>query len=160
MRRIVSSSIALVLVVAATSATAQDRVANISFERFKQLRWVVGSWKGSGGNYPAFYESYDMVDDSTMRRYSWSDSTFSSKQDSARFEWRAGRLAQVRNGRAFPALKFTGDTLQWQPPSATWIRTSSDAWIAILADGGTTYTLVRYKPVAPARHEPGARGPG
>jgi len=141
-----ATAIAIIMSLAsAHRLAAQDQPATIAFERFKQLRWVVGSWKGSGGGYAAFYESYDMVDDSTMRRYSWSDPTFTQAQDSARFEWRAGRLAQVRNGRRFPALRFTGDTVQWQPPSATWIRTSRDSWTAILAGGGTVYTLVRLK---------------
>jgi hypothetical protein len=146
MRRFTVPALALLVgLAAAVHASAQDQAASISFERFKQLRWIVGSWKGSGGSYAAFYESYDMVDDSTMRRYSWSDSTFTRAQDSARFELRGGRLAQVRNGRSFPALRFTGDTVQWQPPSATWIRTSKDGWTAILAGGGTVYTLVRVK---------------
>lgn len=124
---------------------AQDASPTVSPAQFRQLRWVIGQWKGSGGGYAAFYESYDMVDDSTMRRYSWSDSTFTRASDSARFELRGGKLSQVRNGRAFPALKFTGDTVQWRPPSATWIRTSKDSWTAILAGGGTVYTLVRHK---------------
>ncbi len=146
MRHLLVHGLALCIAVAPMArAAAQDAAPTISFERFKQVRWVVGSWKGSGGGYAAFYETYDMVDDSTMRRYSWTDSTFRSASDSARFEWRAGRLSQVRNGRRFPALKFTGDTVQWQPPGATWIRTSKDAWTAILAGGGTVYTLVRIK---------------
>lgn len=142
MRRLLFVATGLLLL-PSRRASAQDPAASVSFERFRQLRWVVGSWKGSGGNYPAFYESYDIVDDSTLRRYSWSDSTFTRAQDSARFEWRGGRLSQVRNGRSFPALRFTGDTVQWQPPSATWIRTSKDVWTAILAGGGTVYRLVR-----------------
>ena len=146
MRRFAVHGLALVMVLApAAGAVAQDVAPTISFERFKQLRWVVGAWKGSGGGYAAFYETYDMVDDSTMRRYSWTDSTFSREQDSARFEWRAGHLSQVRNGRALPAMKFTGDTVQWAPPGATWIRTSKDAWQAILAGGGTVYSLVRVR---------------
>jgi hypothetical protein len=136
---------AILLLAPLTRVAAQDQAATVSLDRFKQLRWVVGSWKGSGGGYAAFYESYDVVNDSTLRRYSWSDSTFRVIQDSARFELRGGRLSQVRNGRSFPALKFTGDTVQWQPPSATWIRTSNDAWTAILAGGGTVYQLVRLR---------------
>lgn len=112
--------------------------ARVSPATFAALRWVVGRWRGSGGNYPSFFEEYSVVDDSTLRRRSFTDSTFSVANDSARFEYRNGGLHQVRGGRRYPATRFTGDTVRYQHPGggpmggSMWVRHSADEWSATL----------------------------
>lgn len=126
----------------------------ITLPDFQRLRWIVGSWRGSGGNYPSFYEEYSFVNDSTLRRRTFTDSTFTVVDDSARFEWRGGSGAQVRGGRAYPITKLTGDTVRYQPPAGSgrggsmWVRISASEWKAILdpaSPGGapTIYVLRR-----------------
>lgn len=126
------------------AAAAAVTPASVSIAQFQRLRWIAGRWRGSGGNYPSFFEEYAVLDDSTMRRRSFTDSTFNTVSDSARFVLRAGHLAQLRGGRAYPATRFTGDTVRYEPetggPGSMWVRITDNHWRAILdprSAGGT-----------------------
>lgn len=56
--------------------------AQVSPSQFQQLRWLEGDWQGTGGGVDAFYERYRWVDDSTIRKYDFSDSTLAVVTDS------------------------------------------------------------------------------
>lgn len=118
-------------------AANAPRPAAVPRDGMAQLAWIVGRWRGSGGGYAAFFEQYDVVDDSTMRRYTFRDSTFTAIEDSARFEFRGGRLTQVRGGRGFPAILFARDSVQFAPASgpgntSRWVRLDRDNWRAVI----------------------------
>jgi len=65
---------------------------SVSVEQFAQLRWLEGTWRGSGVEQPTFYERYSFADDSTIRAESSPDSTFPHPEEASTIQLRAGRV--------------------------------------------------------------------
>jgi hypothetical protein len=139
----------------APRATEAAVPARVTLAEFRQLHWIVGRWRGSGGDYPAFFEAYSVVNDSTLKRRSFSDSSFATANDSALFEWRDHKIWQVRSAGRFPVVLFTPDIVRFGPAAgrrgnSTYFRRSDDDWAAILDSGNpasrlTVYTLTRIR---------------
>jgi hypothetical protein len=123
----------------------------MTLAQFRALHWLAGRWRGSGGSFPAFFEEYVVLNDSTVRQYTLADSTFRQPTDSAFLIWRNGQVAQVRNGRPTPLVRLAGDTARFAGPASggwSWIRTGAESWRAVLApvrpgQGPTVYELQR-----------------
>ncbi|HET7457295.1 MAG TPA: hypothetical protein VFJ74_06550 [Gemmatimonadaceae bacterium] len=107
------------------------------------LRWIEGTWRGSGSGQAPFYERYRFADDSTLVVESFADSTLGRVTDVTRFELRGGTLASTPNepkpGAArWVASRFAADSAVTFAPLArarnsfTWRRDSADAWTATL----------------------------
>jgi hypothetical protein len=162
MRRL--RAIALTLIIVAAPANAQtpggDAPARITLEQFKGLRFLEGSWKGSGYQPGPFYESYRFINDSTIAMFGWTDSTFSKKSDSTRYLFRNG---QVRSGDGRAALMridslgYHFQTISGQRYGWSFRPLSPDRWQAVLNQGRTIYTLDRVAPAWP-RSTPAAQG--
>ncbi len=70
-------------------------VATLAPRDFLALRWVEGTWRGTGADgtvQAPFYERYSFADDSTLTVLSFSDSTLSTARDTIRFVLRDGHL--------------------------------------------------------------------
>src|SRR5688500_17126538 len=67
----------------------------VSAAQFGQLRWLEGTWRGRGGGIDAFFEGYRWVDDSTIRKVDFADSTLAVVRDSSDITLRGNR---VRSG--------------------------------------------------------------
>ena len=61
----VHKAVLIVLIVACASSEpaeeAAPTTAAVSLDEFRQLQWIAGTWRGSGGAYPAFYEEYRFI---------------------------------------------------------------------------------------------------
>ena len=125
-------------------------------QQFKQLQWIAGTWRGSGGAYPSFFEEYRVLDDSTIKMRSFSDSTLRTATDSSSIEWRNGRV-QSRSARStYVVVALTPTTVRFARPNATggghtFTRVSANEWTATLHPGSaggqpTVYRLRRIKP--------------
>jgi hypothetical protein len=146
---------------AAAAAPAAERAsaqpAPVTAEQFASLSWLIGEWRGSGGQYPAFYESYRLVNDSTIQMKAWADSTFAVATDSSEIAWRAGAVQSYGDGTVQNVLvRITADSLHFakvtgQGGDFVWARETPDRWTAILAParaGGepVIYRLERVRP--------------
>jgi hypothetical protein len=140
-------SFACLLAIPACSA-GQSPGAKVTRDEFRQLQWLAGQWRGSGGNYPSFFEEYRFLDDSTIQMRSFSDSMLRTATDSSRIEWRGG---MIRSGSDGPVVtEFTTTSLRFMPPGAaaggyTFTRVSDNEWTATLhpaAAGGTATVYV------------------
>ena len=111
--------------------------ATVTAAEFQRLRWLEGTWRGTGGGVAPFFERYRFVDDSTMRRYSYSDSSFAEISDSGTTTLRGARVA---SGDLEPEWQVTAvDSVSWRFESLreagrgfTWSRTTDDLWTARL----------------------------
>ncbi len=123
------------LTLLATPVAAQSN-SNPTFTlaQFKSLSWLAGSWRGSGGAYPSFFEDYRMLNDSTLRMRTLRDSTFSVATDSGDYVFRGGRITKGSSA----VTRISGDTVRFdRVPAApgrgyTFVRTSPTTWTAIL----------------------------
>jgi hypothetical protein len=109
----------------------------VTLEAFRQLQWIAGTWRGSGGAYPAFFEEYRIVDDSTIQMRAFSDSTLQVTTDSSWIELRNGIVRKRGADRSYVAVALAADSVRFAQPGAplgghTFTRTSSDEWIATL----------------------------
>jgi hypothetical protein len=145
----------VITVACASSERGEDAAAapaSVSLEEFRQLQWIAGTWRGSGGAYPAFYEEYRVVDDSTIQMRAFSDSTFSAGTDSSLIEFRGGSVQSRGEQRTYVALALAADSIRFAQPGValgghTFLRTSADEWTATLhpsrADGQPTVYIMR-----------------
>ncbi len=154
MRRLSALSlVGLVAAVGCTPAPSDETAASTTLADFRSVGWIEGSWRGSGGQYPSFFEEYTFLDDSTIRRRTYADSTFSVANDSADFLFRRGQVLQVSGSESRVMTRFSGDTVIYRPGPGgrygyAWVRISDAEWQAILdpaSPGGapTVYVLRR-----------------
>ena len=120
---------------------------------FRQLRWLVGTWRGSGLSVPERFEEYAVRDDSTLVMRAYADSTFQVVTDSGTIEWRNGAV-KSRSGKAtYVVIAFSASAVRFMRPGAwggghTYRMISGDEWTATLhADTrrgkATIYTMQR-----------------
>lgn len=129
---------------------APATAAPATLAQFRELRWLVGSWRGSGGDYPSFFEEYRLVNDSTLQMRAFPDSTFTTPNDSSIIEFRNGRIT-TRGGRNV-AVDIAAHRVTFMREGATaggytWERNSADQWTATLhpqrSDGRATVYVLR-----------------
>ena len=145
-------------------AACRERPATLSVADLGTLRWLVGSWRGSGDDQSPFYERYAFVDDSTLLVESFRDSTFGEVTERARYELRAGRFANAgpaesaqwvavrldRGAVTFAPVRRARNRFVWRPVSANeWIADLE--WPASNAAPARTRTYRMVRWTAPPR---------
>lgn len=138
--------------------TETSAPASVSLEQFQNLRWLEGTWRGTDKGTNPFFERYRFLDDSTVRQYTFSDSTLAQVTDSGTTALRGGR---VIGGEPEPRWQVTSfDSTSWRFESLrdahrgfTWRRDGADTWTATLTwrdaqgnDQERIYSLVRLTP--------------
>lgn len=142
--------------VALPLAAQQKTAPHVTLVQFQELRWLSGAWRGSGGAYPAFFEEYRVLDDSTIVMRSFPDSTFTRASDSSNIEWRSGVVVNRSANSASIAIELSGTSVHFAREGATrggftFSRQSADQWTATLhasTPGGseTVYVMRRMRP--------------
>ena len=138
-------------------AASAVQPAAVSAAEFGSLGWLIGDWRGSGGQYPAFYESYRFLNDSTIEQRSYADSTFAAATDSALIVYSNGSVSKSRGATANHVIqRLAGDTLYFARPnggrgSFVWIKGAPGQWTAVLDGAGegapkTVYEMRRIRP--------------
>jgi len=145
-------AVVLLGVLMAGGLAAQRPAAPATLAQFRELRWLSGTWRGSGGAYPAFFEEYRMVNDSTILMRAYADSTFRAVTDSSWIELRKG-IVSTRSERApSVAIELSPDRVRFAREGSarggfTWSRVSADQWTATLhpvtPGGAETVYLMR-----------------
>lgn len=121
----------------APSSASPRAAARITPREFRRLRWIEGSWRGSGDGQAPFYERYRFADDSTLIVDSFPDSTLASVTESTRFELRGGRLGNASTTTRWVASRLDGRAVDFVPEvgvrnTFTWRYESRDSWWALL----------------------------
>jgi hypothetical protein len=102
-----------------------------------QLRWIEGSWRGTGGGVPPFYERYKFENDSTLIVETLADETLSKVTDVSRFELRDGQFGSRTAGSGSVATTLDHNSITFSPlgkarNSFRWQRESDNSWKAVL----------------------------
>jgi hypothetical protein len=119
------------------SAATRAAAARVTVADLRKLRWIEGTWRGSGDGQAAFYERYRFADDSTLVVDSFPDSTLASVSESTPFELRGGTLGNPNwvatrlDDRAVDFARIGASN------SFTWRFESADRWTALLHSPAT-----------------------
>jgi hypothetical protein len=102
-----------------------------------QLRWIEGSWRGTGGGVPPFYERYKFENDSTLIVETLADETLSKVTDVSRFELKDGRFGYNTADSGSVATALDHNSITFSPlgkarNSFRWQRESENSWKAVL----------------------------
>lgn len=98
-----------------------------------KLRWIEGTWKGSGGGVPDFYERYHFENPTTLVMETLADEKLDRVTETARYELKDGRFANPRSvATALDDQSITFESLSTAGNSYRWERESANAWKAVL----------------------------
>jgi hypothetical protein len=106
-----------------------------------KLRWIEGSWRGTGDVETPFYERYHFENDSTLVVDSFADDKFSKISETSRFELKDGKFGNVGEGARWAAIAIDDNSISFEPTakaqnSFRWERVSAgpqpNEWKAVL----------------------------
>jgi len=78
----------------------------------ERIKWLEGTWKGTGEGQEPFYEQY-RFEGTTMYEDSFEDSSLKNVKDSARYALINGEFRHTQNGRRVVASEITDDHIQF-----------------------------------------------
>jgi hypothetical protein len=120
-----------------TAKPTQAAAAIPSFTKaqFASLRWIDGRWRGMTPEGRPIWDSYRMVNDSTLHQGTFTDSTYKTQRDSAVVSWRKGTIIDQGSGSPWFATVLDSSGVSFSLPKAplnriTWIRHSANEWEA------------------------------
>lgn len=129
----------LLLMVAACAYNSPDAQTNatpsnkFSTADVAKLRWLEGTWRGSGVDQAPFYERYRFENDSTLVIDNFADEKLDKVEDSSRYELKDGRFASSN----YAASSIDDRSVEFVPiakakNSFRWERVSDNSWKATL----------------------------
>jgi hypothetical protein len=98
-----------------------------------KLRWIEGTWRGTGTNQPPFFERYRFENDTTLVMEELADETATAAKRTSRYELKDGTFgddSHVATALDDKAITFS-PRIQGQN-SFRWQSESKDVWKAIL----------------------------
>src|ERR1041384_6665893 len=136
--RVTTFAVLLVLLFAACkrsplAQTNRPAAKNLSTADISKLRWIEGTWRGSGADQAPFFERYRFENDSTLAVDSFPDEKLDKIEDTSRFELKDGKFG---NG-SYVASSIDDNGINFEPVanaknSFRWERVSNNAWKATL----------------------------
>jgi hypothetical protein len=126
---------------ASPTATAQSAASPVPIKLtptdLAKLKWIEGSWRGTGGGVPPFFERYKFENDSTLAVESLADESLSKVNDLSRFELKDGQFAGSDGESGSVATALDDNSITFAPTgkasnSFRFQRVSDNSWKAIL----------------------------
>ena len=142
-------------VLVSIAAQQSPRAADPRFteQDFARLRWIEGSWIGSGYKEP-FYERYRFTSSTTIEVEHFADAAFlKSTGEKGAIYLADGQILSGSGDPKWKASRLTGDRIEFvsmkdAANGFSWTRKSPDAWTAVLNRPGgakTVYEMTRAK---------------
>lgn len=119
-----------------TPAT-QPTPARISATDLAKLRWIEGTWRGTGDVETPFFERYRFENDSTLAVDGFDDESVSKATDTTRFELKDGEFGGGGEGSRWAASELTDSSVTFVPVKGArntfrWQKESDGTWRAVL----------------------------
>jgi hypothetical protein len=125
-----------------------------------KLRWLEGSWRGTGDIDKPFYERY-RIEEQAVVVEGFEDEAFGQSSGITRFELKDGEMGGGNDGWRWVVTDLSADSITFAPVtkarnSFRWERVSADEWRAVLewpAEGDKparrrVYRMERWPPAA------------
>jgi hypothetical protein len=149
-----------------TSSPAQNakptpQAKHITVEDLKKLRWIEGTWKGTGGGVGPFYERYRFETPATLLVEGLADEKVDKVTETSRFELKEGEFGSNSDqGSRSVATALDDNSITFDPVTKArntfrFQKESPDSWKAILTwpanekgpAGERIYNMERWPPV-------------
>lgn len=119
------------------SRPGQTPAKNLTAADLQKLRWIEGTWRGSGVNQPPFFERYRFESDSVLAIDSFDDEKLTKVTDTTRYQLKDGEFGGGSDGARYAASVLDDNSITFLPVvkarnSFVWKRESKDAWTAII----------------------------
>ena len=116
---------------------AAARPASVSAAQFTSLAWLSGRWRGADATGASFFEAYVPQPPSTIRTYSYADSTFVAPSDSGQLQLHGDTLFSGSPTMQWVATHLDSVRVEFAPwrgasNRVVWQRTALGAWTATL----------------------------
>jgi len=136
--RVIACVALLVLLSAACQRSADTQTNRSEAKSFStadiaKLRWIEGTWRGSGVDQAPFFERYRFENESTLVVDTFPNEKLDKVEDTSRFELKNGRFANP----SYVASLIDDNAINFEPVanaknSFRWERVSANAWKATL----------------------------
>jgi hypothetical protein len=118
-------------------ATPANLDKNFDTADLKRLRWIEGTWRGTGGEAP-FYERYKFENDSTLAVETLAGEKVDKVTDVTRFELKNGEFGGGDEGGRWVATFIDDKSIKFEPVakarnSFRWEQESANSWKAVLS---------------------------
>lgn len=143
---------------AGSSFATQGELKRLTTADLQKLRWIEGTWRGSGVNQPSFFERYRFESDSVLVVDNFADDQLSKVTETTRFELKDGEFGGGSEGARYAAGALDDSSITFLPVlkvrnSFVWKRETKDTWTAIIRWPATNdkpareriYNMVRMK---------------
>jgi hypothetical protein len=122
---------------AAATPAQTPTPSKITTADLKKLRWIEGSWRGTGVNQPPFFERYRFESDTVLAVDGFEDEKLAKVTGTTRFELKDGEFGGGSEGSRWVAVALDDNLITFAPVlkarnSFTWKSESKDSWTAIL----------------------------
>jgi hypothetical protein len=120
-----------------TSETTAPVQKKFSASDVAKLRWIEGTWRGSGVDQAPFFERYRFEGESTIAVDSFPDEKLEKIDDTTLFQLKDGEFGGGSGGARWIASDIDDRGITFEPVakaknSFRWERESPNAWKAIL----------------------------
>jgi hypothetical protein len=135
--RLASLAICLTGFLLPLSTAVAQQPLRVSPAQFHSLAWLEGRWRGRTDRGQWFYESYALVNDSTLATHTYPDSTFAAPTDSSEIRLRGSEVVSQSGRKRWLAAALDSSHVRFVPVAGarntfTWRRQSPDVWTATL----------------------------
>ena len=120
-----------------TNSTSQTPSTKITAEQLRKLRWIEGSWRGTGVNQAPFFERYRFESDTVLAVDGFENEKLEKVTETTRFELKDGEFGGGNEGARYVASILDDNSITFEPRVKVrnlfiWKRESKDAWTAII----------------------------
>src|SRR5881394_3717606 len=122
-----------------TTATCIDPAQTRKFTSadIQKLRWIEGTWRGTGDAGKPFFERYRFEGNSVLAVDGFEDETLKKATDTTRFELKDGEFGGGNEGSRWVARSIDDRSIEFGPAlnvknSFRWERESKDVWKATI----------------------------
>lgn len=123
--------------VAPAQTPAAQAAAKLTADDLKKLRWIEGTWRGTGEGVQPFYERYRFENDTTLAIDTFADEQLTKVTDTTRYELKNGEMGGGNEGFRWVAGALDDKSITFVPVakarnSFRWETVDKDSWKAVL----------------------------